>query len=67
VKNNNHDQLFDLFEHVEKQVAAVTWSILGWWKATSAEDAGLMVPKGHIVSMIPTGAIAIYRPTTDEE
>jgi hypothetical protein len=56
VKNNDEEQLFQLFDLVEQQVASVVWSILGWWKATSVEDACLMVRKGHIVSMVPTGA-----------
>jgi hypothetical protein len=69
VKNNDHEQLFSLFDHIETQIAAVSWNVLGWWKATHVEDAGLMVPKGHIVSMVPTGpkALVKYSRTTDEE
>jgi hypothetical protein len=45
--------LLDLFEHVEKQIQALQWNILGWWKAQSVDDGALMVPKGHVVNMVP--------------
>jgi hypothetical protein len=67
VKNNDQEQLFQLFDHVEQQVSSVEWSILGWSKATSVEDAGLMVPNGHIVSMVPTGVKALAKYRIDEE
>ena len=62
VKINNQDKLYELFSHVEQELADTKWDIVGWWKASTTEDGGLFVTKGHVVSAVPNTAAAILRP-----
>ena len=62
VKINNTEKLYELYSHVEKELAETKWDVLGWWKAATTEDGGLFVPKGHVVSAVPNTAAAILRP-----
>jgi len=60
VKMNHSESLFELFDYVERQIASVKWCVVGWWKASSTEDATLMVPKGHIVCLNPAGPLVKF-------
>jgi hypothetical protein len=55
VKLNDRENLHKFIDHVERTIEATKWDVLGWWKASSVDDAALCHPKGHIVSMTPTG------------
>ena len=60
VKLNESGQLHALLNHVEEEMEVTKWDVLGWWKATSVDDAALCVTKGHIVSMIPTARAPLH-------
>ena len=46
--------MHSFINHAETELEQAKFNILGWWKATMIDDAALVVPKGHIVDMIPT-------------
>ena len=39
VKQNDREQLYNFLNHVQDKVEETTWNVLGWWKATSIDDA----------------------------
>jgi hypothetical protein len=46
----NDDELDDIIEHVENEIADGKWSLVGWWKANATSDeVTYHVPKSHIV------------------
>ena len=57
---NDNANIYKVFEHVEKQMNDAKWTIHGWWKASTVDDAATYVPKGHIVTMIPEKNVALF-------
>ena len=54
----NDEELDDIVQHVEQQIADGTWSLVGWWKANStSEDATYYVPTSHIIALRKTSEI----------
>lgn len=55
VKTNKQEMLQDVFDHAESELTSCQWIITGWCKSKATDDAVLMVPRAHIVSVLPTG------------
>ena len=54
----NDEELDDIVQHVEEQIADGTWSLVGWLKANStSEDATYYVPTSHIIALRKTSEI----------